>query len=382
VLLTGRDTGHAQIRDNIGIDAAGREIRPALAVGTVTVARRLQAAGYATACIGKWGLGDEETTGLPWLQGFERFYGYLHNTHGTRYYTEFIHRNADKIALRGNYGNWRKQYGPDLLLDEALRFMEVSRDRPFYLHFTPNLVHGQYVDPPPDPELPPVELSPGVELTEKERAYTAMVRRLDRDVGRLVQKIDALGLGRDTLVIFTSDNGGRGLEDRNDALFRASGGLRGGKADLYEGGIRVPMIARWTGRVAPGGATAHLSGFVDFLATTCDLAGVPVGGPTEGLSYAPVFRGMPQPEHKYLYWELAKRDEPWVVPLQALRAGPWKLLRTGGSPPVLFNIADDPAETRDLATVRPEVVARLVPLLEGARTDDPLFPLKSGPGFE
>jgi arylsulfatase A-like enzyme len=381
VLMTGRHTGRAQIRDNIAVDGAGREIRPALAADTVTVARRLQAAGYATACVGKWGLGDEGTTGVPWLQGFDYFYGYLHNTHGTRYYTEFIYRNADKIALRGNYGNWRKQYAPDLLLDEALRFMGENRDRPFYLYFTPNLVHGQYVEPPPDPELPPLEQPAGVELTPKERAYTAMVRRLDRDVGRLVQKIDELGLGRDTLVIFTSDNGGRGLEDRNDALFRASGGLRGGKADLYEGGLRVPMVARWTGTIAPG-ATEHLSGFVDFLATACDLASVPVGGPTEGISYAPLLRGRSQPKHDYLYWELAKRDEPRVVPLQAVRQGVWKLILTHPARHELFHIADDPAESRNLAEVEHDVLARLAALLDRARTNDPLFPFQPGPGFD
>jgi arylsulfatase A len=383
VLLTGRHAGQAQIRDNIGVDAEGREFRPALAAGTVTVARRLQSAGYATACIGKWGQGDEGTTGVPWLQGFDYFYGYLHNTHGTRYYTEFIHRNADKVALRGNYGNWRKQYGPDLLLDEALRFIEENRDRPFFLYFPPNLVHFQYIEPPADPDLPPVAPPPGVEFSERERAYIAMVQRLDRDVGRIVTKIDELGLGRDTLIVFTSDNGSnatRAMGGRND--FRESAGLRGGKVELYEGGIRVPMVTRWTGAIRPGSESSHVSGHVDFLATACELASVPVGGPTEGISYAPVLRGEPQPEHRYLYWELAKRDEPWVVPLQALRAGPWKLVRTGDAPPALFNVADDPAETRDLATGWPEVVARLAALLDGARTDSPLFPLKSGPGFE
>lgn len=381
VLLTGRHTGFAEIGDNIGIDRGGCEIRPALPAGSVTLATALRAAGYRTGCIGKWGLGDEGTTGVPWQQGFDHFFGYLHNTHGTRYYTEFIYRNHEKVALRGNYGNWRKQYGPDLLLDEALGFIEENRGRNFFLYYPFNLVHGQYVAPPAG-DLPQVVAPPGVELSEKERTYVAMAQRLDRDVGRLVEKIDALGIGRDTLIIFTSDNGGRGLGDRNDAAFRVSGGLRGGKADLYEGGIRVPTVMRWEGTVPPGDATGHVSGFVDYLATFCELAGVPLPAPTEGVSFAPLLRGAPQRAHEFLYWELAKRDEPRVVPRQALRAGPWKLVRNGDDPHELYHLGDDPAEARNLASARPDVLARLAALLANARQDHAMFPLRAGLGFD
>jgi arylsulfatase A len=381
-LMTGLHTGHGRIRDNLAVGPDGAELRPYLQPGDITVAALLQSAGYVTACIGKWGLGDEGTPGVPWQQGFDHFFGYLHNTHGTRYYTEFIYRNAEKQALRGNYGRWRKQYGPDLLLAEALDFLQANRERSFFLYYPFNLVHGDYVDPPPVPNEEEPELPPGLELTPKERTYLAMVRRLDRDVGRLIARIDELGLAGRTLVIFSSDNGNRGLGEKNEARFDASGGLRGGKADLYEGGIRVPMVARWPGVIEAGSTSGHVSAFWDFLPTACELAGVPRPANVDGISYLPTLLGRSQAAHPYLYWELAKRDEPWIVPRQAVRADTWKLVRNGEAPPELYDLGDDPGESRDLAGGRPEIVGQLVHLLNTARTNHPLFPLTAGAGFD
>ncbi len=381
-LLTGRHTGHCVIRDNLAVGPDGGEIRPALGPEAVTVADVFHQAGYVTGAIGKWGLGDEGTTGVPWQQGFDHFFGYLHNTHGTRYYTEFIYRNAEKIALRGNYGHWRNQYGPELCLQEALQFLREHRDHRFFLYYPFNLVHGFYVPPPPDPELPPLELPRGATLTSKERTYLEMIRRLDRDVGRLVAQIDALDLARETLVIFTSDNGARPFGDANDALLDSSGGLRGGKADLYEGGIRIPTIARWPGTIAPHAVTDHPSAFWDFLPTVCELVGQPVPAHVDGVSYLPALLGRPQPAHEYLYWELAKRDEPMVVPQQALQRFPWKLIQRGGEPAELYDLARDPTETTDLASRHPELVRELEHQMDAAHTDDPRFPLEAGPGFE
>ncbi|MBL9215606.1 MAG: arylsulfatase [Opitutaceae bacterium] len=380
-LLTGRHTGHARIRDNVGLGPQGEEVRPALQPGDVTVADVFRRAGYATGCFGKWGQGDEDTPGVPWLHGFDQFFGFLHNTHGTRYYTEFIYRNAEKVALRGNYGRWRKQYSPELIFNEAVRFLEQNRDRPFFLYYPFNLVHGDFIAPPAESDDPPPPA--GVTLSEKERNYLAMVRRMDRDVGRLVARIDALGLGEKTLILFASDNGAKGLGEPNDALLAASGGFRGGKADLYEGGIRVPMFARWKGAIAPGRTTDLPSAFWDFLPTVCALIGQPAPAGIDGESYLPTLLDQPQPERRSaFYWELAKRDEPQVVPKQAVRSGPWKLLLTGDRPPELYRIDADPHETRDLAAEQPAEVARLRGLLASSRTDDPLFPLKPGPGFE
>ena len=381
-LMTGRHSGRGRIRDNLAVGPEGEEVRPFLLPEDTTVAALLQGAGYRTGCIGKWGLGDEGTPGVPWQQGFDQFFGYLHNTHGTRYYTEFIYRNAEKQALRGNYGRWRKQYGPDLLLAEALDFLQANRERPFFLYYPFNLVHGDYVDPPPDPDDAERVLPPGLELTPKERTYLAMVRRLDRDVGRLVARIDELGLAGRTLVIFASDNGNRGLGEANEALFDAAAGLRGGKADLYEGGIRVPMVARWPGVIEAGSTSGHVSAFWDFLPTACELAGLPVPADVDGRSYLPTLLGRSQESPDLLYWELAKRDEPWIVPRQAVRVGAWKLVRNGDDPPELYHLGEDPGESRDLARRQPETVARLSSLLETARTNAPEFPLQAGPGFD
>ncbi|MGH8016718.1 MAG: arylsulfatase, partial [Opitutaceae bacterium] len=381
-LLTGLHTGHCQIRDNVAIGADGEEFRPALQPEDVTVAGILRDAGYITGCIGKWGLGDEGTTGVPWKQGFDHFFGYLHNTHGTRYFTEFIYRNESKIALPGNYGNWRTQYGPDLCLEEAERFLEEHRDRPFFLYYAFNLVHGQYIDPPPDANLPPVETPPGVDFTDQQRTYFAMIQRLDRDVGRLVAQIDALRLTEKTLIIFASDNGSKGIGQGNDALINASGGLRGGKADLYEGGIRVPFAARWPGVIAEGAHTGHAAAFWDFPPTVCELTGASPPPGLDGISYLPALLGRPQASHEYLYWELAKRDEPTVVPRQAVSRGRWKAVRNGDNPPELYDLDSDPAETVNLAGRHPAVLAELLALMERARVADPHFPLQAGPGFE
>jgi arylsulfatase A-like enzyme len=209
--------------------------------------------------------------------------------------------------------------------------------------------------------------------------FAAMMHRLDRDVGRLLAKLKALGLDENTLVIFTGDNGAHEEDGKDNAFFRASGPFRGIKRDMYEGGIREAFAARWPGRIAPGTRTAHIAAFWDFPATALELAGVPrpTDLPEEGISYAPTLLGRPadQRKHDHLYWEISIKGQA----RQAVREGTWKLVRVGlENPPELYDLNADPAEANNVAAQHPDVAARLTALLTTSRTDTPDFPLTPG----
>ncbi|MBU0640527.1 MAG: sulfatase-like hydrolase/transferase [Planctomycetes bacterium] len=387
-LLTGRHTGHACIRDNGELPTEGQQAIPP---DTLTVARMLQRAGYATAAIGKWGLGGPGTSGEPNLQGFDHWFGYLCQRVAHNYYPTHLWRNGEKVVLPGHEpGNLTgRQYAPDLLVEEALQFIRAHDTGPFFLYYPTIVPHlalqvpddalveyrGQWPDPPYDGQrgyLP---------HPTPRAAYAAMVTRMDRDIGRILDLLRELGLDDNTLIMFSSDNGPTfdvGGADSN--FFASTGLLRGRKCDLFEGGIRVPLIARWRGRVRPGTTTAHVSASWDILPTLAEIAGVAAPENIDGTSFLPTLLGRPgQQRHDYLYWEYRARGGN-----QAVRMGRWKGIRRGigtrrDAPLELYDLEVDVGETRDVAAQHPEIVKRVTEIMRTARTESEHFPLPPPP---
>ena len=377
VLMTGMHMGHTSVRSNPGGV-------PILAED-VTVAELLKERGYATGCFGKWGLGDIGTEGVPWKQGFDEFVGYLHQAHAHYFYPHYIYDNDQQLPLAGNEGDGRGTYSHDVIAERTLEFIRANKDRPFFCYAPFTIPHAEYVAPEDEiyarysgnfeeVELPENRNRPGrlIRPPEPHATLAAMITRLDRDVGRILQLIADLGLDRDTIIFFTSDNGAAALSWTD--YFRSSGALRGAKRDFYEGGIRVPMIARWPGRVEPGSESDHVWGFQDVLPTAVELAGGAAPEMTDGISVVPTLLGQgSQRQHEYLYWELPRYsadsgDFIDETPSQALRMGRWKAVRPKPDGELeLYDLETDLGETEDLAADRPDIVTQAEQLLSTAR---------------
>ena len=376
-LMTGMHMGHTSVRSNPGGV-------PILAED-VTVAELLKPLGYATGCFGKWGLGDIGTDGVPWKQGFDEFVGYLHQAHAHYYYPQYIYDNDQQLPLEGNEGTGRGTFSHDVIADRAIEFMERNKDQPFLCYVPFTIPHSEYVAP--DDEIyagyegtfDEIELSANrnrpdrlIRPEQPHATLAAMITRLDRDVGRMMQKLDELGLSDNTIVFFTSDNGAAAASWTN--YFSSSGPLRGHKRTFYEGGIRVPMVVRWPGKVEPGAKSDLPWAFHDVLPTFVEIAG---GAPPEdidGLSVLPTLTGDgDQKMHEYLYWELPNYDSATgefrdETPSQGLRMGKWKAVRPEADGPVeLYDLEADPAEAHDLSAEQPEVMAKVEALLKEAR---------------
>jgi len=279
-LMTGLHTGHAYVRGN-------RESKPMgqlpLPEGTVTISTLLKSRGYQTGLIGKWGLGGPGSSGAPNNQGFDYFFGYLCQRHAHNYYPEFLFRNAERVPLANEVAGDRAdgagvatekvEYSHDLFVDEALQFVERHRYEPFFLYLALTIPHANNEAGRAGMEVPSYGPYADADWPEPQKGHAAMITRMDGDVGRLLDKLKDLGIDGDTLVLFTSDNGPHREGGADPAFFHSSGPLRGIKRDLYEGGVRVPLIARWPGRVPAGSGTDHVCAFWDFLPTFCDLAG-------------------------------------------------------------------------------------------------------------
>jgi len=376
VLMTGLHTGHCQVRNN-------REVKPMgqmpLMADTVTVARLLKQAGYATGLVGKWGLGGPGSTGVPNRQGFDYFYGYLCQRHAHNYYPEFLFRNTDRIPLAGNkvakpredgagMAVERGQYAHDLCADEAIKFVERNKQRPFFLYFSPTIPHANNEAGGKGMEVPSLGDYAELDWPEPQKGHAAMISRLDADVGRLLGKLKELGLDGKTLVFFTSDNGPHREGGANPNFNDSNGPLRGIKRDLYDGGIRVPMIARWPGKIRPGTQSDHISAFWDFLPTACELAGVQPPEDIDGISYLPTLLGEEtrQKKHEYLYWEYGGT--------RAVRMGKWKAVgQPTGSRLQLFDLESDLGESQNIAADNPQVANRMRKIMEAAHVDPPDF---------
>jgi len=377
-LMTGLHTGHCHIRGNDRVN-----LRPE----DVTVAEVLKGAGYATGLCGKWGLGVEGQEGVPNRQGFDYFYGYLDQQHAHNYFPTFLLRNEERVALPNivpepaasgaGVATGKVAYSHDLIAQEGLDFVRRSAQQPFFLYWALTLPHANNEAGEAGMEVPDHELYKDRDWPENKKNTAAMVSRLDRDVGRLLDLLKELAIDENTLVIFTSDNGPHQEGGNDPNWFDSNGPLRGIKRDLYEGGIRVPLIARWPGHVALGSTSDHVAAFWDFLPTAAAIAGVAPPEGLDGISYLPALTGgNDQGQHDYLYWEFTEQGGK-----QAIRQSDWKAVRLNVAanpqgPLELYNLSTDPAEERNVGAELPDVVAHLAVLMAGARTESALFPFK------
>lgn len=373
VLMTGLHMGHTPVRSNPG--------GVPLLENEFTVASLFKQAGYATGCFGKWGLGNIGTPGVPWKKGFDEFYGYLHQAHAHYFYPRYLWWNEKQDILPGNEKGARVTYSHDKIAERGLDFLKRNKDKPFFAYFPFTIPHLELLVPEDSrkpyrdrfPEKPYVDPRRHyADQPESRATYAGMVSRLDGDVGRILAFLKENNLEKDTLVIFTSDNGGATRLWGED-FFRSNADFRGNKQLMYEGGIRTPLLARWPGRIKPGSTSSHVCSFADFMETAAEITGqkAPAGG--DGISFLPALEGRKQKTHDYLYWELPRYDGktgtfPDEVPMQALRQGSWKAVRPKPGVPVeIYNLADDPGETKDLAAAKPEVREKLEALLKAAR---------------
>jgi len=375
-LMTGLHTGHSPIRANREIGAEGQMPLPA---GTFTVAQLLQRAGYATACIGKWGMGMFDTTGSPLKVGFNHFFGYNCQRHAHSYFPKFLYYDDRRFDLPGNDGNERIEgkgaiYAQDLIADETLKFVKANKDRPFFLYYSVTLPHGAF-------QIKDQGIYKDKPWTEEQKNYAAMVTRLDTDVGRLLALLKELNLDHGTLVMFAGDNGSSFAPNSplGKRFEQAANGLRGYKRDLYEGGLRNAGIVRWPGVVPAGRVIDEPWAFWDFLPTCAELAGtkIPAAVRADGLSLVSFLMGGPVPKREYFYWELHEGAS-----LQAVRWGDWKAVRNGPSKPIeIYDLKTDAAESKNLAVEQSGIVAKAESLMKSAHTDDPNWPMRdSRPG--
>jgi arylsulfatase A-like enzyme len=367
-LMTGLHNGHGRVRDNI---PHGIFLQP----DDVTAAEVLKRAGYRTCAIGKWSLGNPGSWGHPNMQGFDEFFGYLDQDHAHNYYPEYLWDNDREVLQQKNRGNARGSYSAHLFAERALGFIEANRSRPFFLYFAPTLPHwSDYPrNSPRSQDIPEDAPYTSEDWPQVEKNYAAMVTLLDRQVGQIFDLIRRLAIEERTLMLFTSDNGPSAESLHRPDFFSSAGPYRGTKRAVYEGGIRVPLVARWRGTVAPGSASDAVCWFPDFLPTFAELAGLPAPAKTDGISFAPVLSGKPRRKHDYLYWDYGHSRERY---LQAVRSEKWKAVRNGSAGPIeLYDLAADPGESRDLAAANPQVAAKMARIMVEAATPSQDYPI-------
>ncbi|MEQ8766187.1 MAG: arylsulfatase [Planctomycetota bacterium] len=365
VLMTGLHTGHTRVRGNALVP---------LETEDVTVAEVLKGAGYRTGLIGKWGLGEPGSTGVPNRQGFDTFFGYLNQRHAHNYYPDYLWRNEERFELPGNVvkdgvASQKAVHVQELFMQAALDFIDRSQDEPFFLYWALTMPHANneagrdHGDGMEVPEYGPYAKE---DWPQPEKGRAAMIHLLDRDVGRLMKHLEERGIADKTIVFFTSDNGPHSEGGSKADFFDSSGPLRGIKRALYEGGIRVPMIVRWPGHIAEGETSDFYWGFQDFLPTAAALAGAEAPQDIDGHSILPTLRGEDQKPAEYLYWEFYESGFH-----QAIRRGDWKAVRknTIEAPLELYYLPSDLGEQNDVAKEQPDLVAELDALLKKARTD-------------
>ncbi len=390
-LLTGQHTGHTRVRGNSSHLKPDKDSRVPLLPEDVTIGEVLKSAGYTTGVIGKWGVGEEGSTGVPNKQGFDFWFGYLNQSLAHHYYPPFLWRNETKELYPDNPTR-RTHYSHDLFTKEAIKFIDREKDAPFFLFMAYTIPHVD-LDVPEDSRKPYIGKieetkpygTPGGQhyrYEEKPHAtFAGMVSRLDRDVGRILAQLKKLGIEKNTLVIFTSDNGPTSAGGADPKFFDGNGPLRGIKFEFYEGGIRAPMIAWWPGTVKANTESHHISAHWDMLPTFAELAGVASPKNIDGISMVPTIKGMAnrQKDHDHLYWEAYNGGG-----MQAVRQGDWKALRKGllrnpAAPIELYNLKSDLGEQQNLAGQHPEIVARIKSLMNENHQPNRHFDFKPMP---
>ncbi len=384
VLLTGQHTGHTPIRGN---KRDGNKGNWPLAADALTVAEMLQQNGYATGAFGKWGLGYPGSKGDPNKQGFDEFFGYNDQTLAHNYYPAFLNHNQDTVWLEDNAGTGQGTYAPIPIHEQALKFMEDKKDKPFFMYYPSVIPHAELFAPEAyvkkyrgkflpekvykgaDEGHPRYKTGGYGSQPESHAAFAAMVHLLDDQVGEILFKLKELGIDDNTLIVFSSDNGPHLEGGADPDYFNSNGPFKGYKRDLYEGGIRMPMFVRWPAKIKAGSTTNHISAFWDFLPTVAGIIGAETPGTIDGISYLPSLVGEgEQQQHDYLYWEFHEKNGRL-----ALRQGDWKLIRYNVFTPEkttteLYDLANDVGEENNVAKENPELTAKLLELLESART--------------
>jgi len=362
VLMTGQHTGHTRVRDNscsTGGDPdeeTGRGCRLALRAEDVTVAEVLKTAGYTTGITGKWGLGEAGSTGVPNRQGFDEWFGYLNQNMAVYYYLDYLWHNEERFEIPENRNDARNVYTHDLLADFALDFITSHRNEPFFLYVPFTIPHFNH-------EVPDIEPYEDKPWSQEDKIFAAMITRMDKDVGRILDLLKALDLDRDTIVFFCSDNGGI----MNGTLPP----LQGAKGSLKEGGIRTPMIVSWPGKIKAGQVSDAQWYFADVMPTLAELAGAETPENIDGISIVPTLFGEAQEElrDRFMYWERPKGDLQ-----QAARRQNWKVLRKKrGAKLELYDLAIDPGEQNDVSKEHPAIVEMFEDYLKTARTKSPNY---------
>jgi arylsulfatase A-like enzyme len=386
VLMTGLHTGHTPSRGNMEVDPYGQFPLPD---ETVTVAELLKKAGYNTAMYGKWGLGVENSSGDPNYQGFDDFYGYYCQVHAHNSFPEYLYHNGEKIMLDnevnylpedhwtrglGGYATKKVDYSNDDFFEMAIDFIANNQEDPFFLYVPVTMPHDNGEAPEGEryesPTLEPYDKENDWSFEKKSRA--AVITRMDDYIGLIMKELYKTNISKNTILIFTSDNG-----CDNPDFFNGSGELRGMKRDVYEGGIRVPMIVRWPGKIKAGSVSDHISAFWDFLPTACDIAGIDVEIETDGISYLPEMLGETQSEHDYLYWEFQEQGKK-----QAARKDNWKAVRLNvfedpNAPIELYDLDTDINEQHNVAEKYPDIVQQMDKIIKEAHVSDPNWPMYS-----
>jgi arylsulfatase A-like enzyme len=364
VLMTGLHMGHTPVRGNTGGIPIGEN--------DVTVAEVLKRAGYATGGFGKWGLGDVGTTGVPEKHGFDEFFGYYHQVHAHNYWTEYLWRNSQKVPMVGEEGS-AQRYTHNRIFERTLNFIRRNKDRPFFCYAPWTPPHGKYQIPESDPAWRIYKDKP---WPKNVKVVAAMDTMLDRHVGELFELLKELKIDRQTIVFFCSDNG---AAQRFEGVLDSCGPLRGFKRSMYEGGIRVPMIVRWPGKIKAGTISDHMWYFADVMPTLAELAGADDYMPdkVDGISIVPTLTGhiRKQKKHEFMYWEWgkynwAKRKNVKYGLMQAVRMGNWKAVRHASNVPFeLYNLSKDIGEKNNIAAEHPEIIAKIEAFIKRDRIE-------------
>lgn len=389
-LLTGLHTGHTPIRGNKEVKPEGQWPMPD---STYTIPEFLKTQGYVTGAFGKWGLGFPNSEGDPLKQGFDEFYGYNCQRLGHNYYPHHLWENGNKLILKGNAGTNENQYAPNLIHQKALDFINTNKNEPFFLFYPSIIPHAELVAPKAymnkyirtfdiEKNFKGVDEGKGYKdgrygsQQNSHAAFAAMVDLLDDQVGDLMNRIKELGLENNTIIVFTSDNGPHKEGGADPEFFNSNGELKGFKRDLFEGGIRVPMIAKWKGKIKEGTTTNHISAFWDVFPTLLDITGTSETTNLDGISFLPTLLNEPskQKNHDYLYWEFHE-----LGGRQALRKDNWKLIKYNvqkNGTYQLYDLSSDIGETSDLALKMPYKVHELAKIIESCRTESNVFKFK------
>ncbi|MBG86812.1 MAG: N-acetylgalactosamine-6-sulfatase [Verrucomicrobiales bacterium] len=384
VLMTGLHTGHARIRGN----GPGQ-----LLPSDVTFARLLQQNGYATGCFGKWGIGNPPPLNDPAVHGFDEFYGYLNMYHAHNFYPEYVVKNGLKIPLQNKlYPDWyQKRFGPrdgagvaekavdylpQMIADETLKFIRANAEKPFFIYYALNIPHANN-EGGGEPRInrdgmrvPDWGEFKDQDWPAQEKGFAQMMHYIDRDIGNMIKLLKELGVDDDTVIMFSSDNGPHQEGGHKMAFFDSNGPLKGMKRDLYEGGIRVPFIVRWPGKVPAGQTSAHISGFQDIFPTVCELAGIETPHRIDGISFAPtLLQEGKQKEHRHLYWEFYERGGKAAVVKGDWKAVRLNILKDPDAQIELYDLSKDIGEESNIASRHPALVEEMARIMKREHVD-------------